>query len=148
MADRLGQFVEDERDARRPDHAVLGRRDGIAERLRMARLDTVSESFELGPRVAYGGGREPVDRPAAGVVVEQADVRRARVGADLVKERPLGTLCGNDVADARAVCRIEERRAVAHRSAQDVVDGRDRLAPVGRHRDATLARLEPDQPAA
>ena len=72
---------------------------------------------------------------------------RTRVRAELLDVGTCGRWRDHGVADAGAARRVEQRGRVADRAADAVLDREPALVADRAERDATLARLEPDQPA-
>ncbi len=113
-----------------------------------ASLDVVTQRFEQLPDGLRRIGDFSVDLAALWVVVEDADAQATRVGAELVDVGTRGWWRDHGVADARAARRVEQCGRVTNGAADAVLDRQSALVAQRAKRDATLARLEPDESAA
>ena len=107
----------------------------------------VAQRFEKPPDGLRRLGDFGVDPLTLCVVVEDADAQTTRVRAELVDVGTRGRGSDHGVADARAARRVEQRGRVSNRAADAMLDRQSALVAERAERDASLARLESDEPA-
>ena len=146
-AEQVGEAAPRQPHGGAPHRAEHGAECLVLQGLRPCRLDVVAQRFEQRADGLRRAGDFGVDRLAPRVVIKNADAQPPRVGAELVDVRTCRRWRDDRVADAGAERRVEQRGRVTNGAADAVLDRQAGLVADRTQRDATLARLEPDEPA-
>jgi len=117
----------------------------VAERGRPRVIDIVIERLQQPCGLSGCDGAFGVGVPADGMMIEYADPQPAGESTDLVDVRPDRRRGDDGVADPGSVSRVQQRRRISNGAAHAVLDRQPVLLAEGSERDASLARLQPDQ---